>query len=72
MTIDQSRRALLAFTMIAVSSAALTAAPALAIAKPAIRSDVKTHRVDKVPVPREPTAQRNEPAAGPFAILHLE
>jgi hypothetical protein len=70
MTIDKSRRALLVFAMLAISSVALTVSPA--VAKPAIRFDARTHRLVGMPVPRAPIAQPKDPVDDPFASLHLE
>lgn len=73
MTIDNLRRAFLVFTMLAVSSIAPTVGPArMAIAKPAIRLDARTHRLDGMPALRSPTAQPKDAANDPFASLHLE
>ena len=68
MTIDRLRRAFLVFTMLALSSVALSVSPAAA--NPAIRFDARTHRLVEMPVTHAPMAQPK--AEDPFALLHLE
>jgi len=70
MTIDKSRRALLAF-VIAISSVALFTPNQAAIAKPTIRADVRNHGIHWTPELRAPGAQIKRPASDPFADMLL-
>lgn len=71
MTIDKSRRALLAFVMFAISSVALFTPSQAAIAKPTIRADVRNHGIHWTPELRAPGAQIKRPASDPFADMLL-
>ena len=71
MTIDKSRRAILVFATVAVSSFALTAGARVSIAKPTSRPATRAHRLDRVPAPRAPVAQPNNAVHDPFASLLL-
>ena len=70
MTIDKSRRALLAF-VIAISSVALFTPNQAAIAKPTIRADVRNHGIHWTPELCAPGAQIKRPASDPFADMLL-
>ena len=72
MTIDKSRRALLALAMFAISSVALTAGPTAAVAKPTIRLDARYHRIHSMPESRTLAAQSKRPADEPFASMLFE
>ena len=66
----KSRRAFLAFAMLAISSVALAPGPA-AIARPTIRPDARNHQIHWTPELRTPAAQPKRLADDPFASMLL-